>query len=447
MKKLIESSLNFANIFLSKFDQLSSYWNADWKADSENFVRYSDKIVAETFLYLFLLERNGHLDDQKKKTIINSIEKDARSERNASIIMRYPQFSCLFGLSHVILNKINRHDEDFDFFFKKTILLESAMEKVPFRSMDENWVKYIYTGEKKYLLESFEFYNKSILKKNTHPIYMQRESFYALTHCIMYLTDFGNNEFPFHTDVVSISNNIEDAIKLHLHENDFDLLSELILSYLYINGDLSEICIIGVYLIVNSWRKIGFLPSRSFCIATFNKLEGNEKEAYYFLNTYHTLFVSGILLSESIKLNLSKLAIDSTTVEMNIVNNEYRFLSIKKEYLSFYFKDVKCEWIAFLQNSNISELNKIEFIMDIFLFASIRKYDIDVSISLLEAVVLNNFSVTNIIRNACFYLKLQKIKNGTYGAFFSSKRKDDKEIKANFAIKADLVLKQIENLL
>lgn len=444
-KNLIVSSLTFASDYLSDFDNLCQFWN-----DNESdFIRGSDKITTETLLLLYILERNGHLEgsNDTKIKIIQSLIPEARSVRNASLIMRFPQLSLSLGIAHITLNKLGYEDVDFDYIIKNSlsVSLSKSGEKLAFRNMDADWIRYLYSDDEIHMRSMTEHHESSILNRNTHPIFMQREDFYALTHCIMYLTDFGKKDFPFCNDVHHISKNIEDSIKWHLHEKDFDLLSELILCYIYLNGDINPIVAVALNFVISSWNKIGFLPSRSFSVKKYNSLEGLQKKAYSFANIYHTLFVGTMLASECLLRNIN-IEYKKSTYEYTPDFSE-QYSSLRRAYVDYFFKESEaCDWIVFLDQANISDEIRVSSIFDVFLQTCTKEYELDMVINLIEYSLSNKIEKTDVVSNSILYMKLQEMNGGNYGAHFLLKENTTDNTCIHFKKRVNCILEQYNDL-
>ena len=441
---LVDTGLKFMLLHLKNLTDYTPYLNDDESSP----IRGLDKIITETALLLVLLNRDGYFSQNTaiKDQLISLLQPIARSERNAALILRFPQLAGSLGISHIALNKLDSKDPDFDFIVKRALQHPSLYcgERLPFRDMDLSWVSYIYFGGDSRLDETMDFYNSSILGKTLQPIYMQRADYYALTHCVMYLTDFGQKPLNSDIDATPILVCIREALLWNLHEKDFDLIAELLLTYLYLGGKHDNIFTLSLYFLKENWNTLGFLPSRSFDVAEYKSKIGIEKQSYGFSNIYHTLYVGMILLSYLDTQDLVITNEDNLVVTVHL--NPDPFEDNLNAELTDIYSNAVCtlpsnkDWIDFLEKKEISTSEKNGILIDIILFASIRNYDLDVIISILQLVSDYSRDVSGIVAQAVDFLQMQEISNSTFGAQFLLEENASLRTCTSFSQKAKQIL-------
>jgi len=119
---------------------------------------------------------------------------------------------------------------------------------------------------------------------------------YALTHAIMYVTDFGAKSLlPASLDINQIATMIDAGLACNIMSENLDLLGELLISAAILGQPWSPYSRFAWCLLTRTWDDLGFLPCPSFDTSTYSSITGEEASSYAFLHTYHTSYVGGIL--------------------------------------------------------------------------------------------------------------------------------------------------------
>jgi len=444
---LVNSGLMFAIKHLCEFNRYREYLNEN----DEDLVRGEDKIIAETALLVLLLSRNPTKNHEKAhllRRIISIVTTFACSERNKSLILRLPQLSASLGIPYIVLSRLGIKDAELDGIIANSLFSDTvnAIERVPFRDMDLRWIRYVYTEDTTYLEETENFLDNSILGGKATALHMQREDFYALTHCIMYLSDFGSKTIS-GLDVNSMEILITECIKVNLLEMDFDLIAELLLCLSYVSDDLTYASELSLQFSVSAWSKLGFLPSRSFDPETFKGLKGSEKAAYSFSTIYHTLYVSLLMIdklnenyglksfsvSDNFEDEIRKRAISvfidlssnkTRSKKSKCVNHSHCPYSLEQMAARFVLKNKgeerKIEWLKYMiENDTLDQIHQMKLLLDLSLISAIKRYDLDEIVDLIVfAKTLNLGSSSFTVRAAISFLLDQQLNTGFIGAHF-----------------------------
>jgi hypothetical protein len=294
--------LQFAATNLDGLDVYSRFWEEEQptpkKDEPAALVNQADKVIVEAALLALIASTVINKADPENAALDSLIEKVkvcARSERVQVLFLRFPHTAASLGIAHVILSRLGHGDERFDALVRAA--LESghaeAVERLPYRTMDLRWLLGIMNPATAPKFD--DLLPHSILTSCVHPIYASDLDVYAITHGIMYLTDFGRHELPYSLDPQRLGQMIDSCLAWHILSNNFDLLGELLLSAACIPNAWSPYTGLAWRLLASMWDELGFLPSCTFDSARYAELSGERASAYAFLHIYHTTFVAGLL--------------------------------------------------------------------------------------------------------------------------------------------------------
>ena len=294
--------LQFAATNLDGLDVYSRFWQeeqtAPKKDEPASLVNQADKVIVEAALLAFVASTVITKADPENAALDSLIEKVkvcARSERVQVLFLRFPHTAASLGIAHVILSRLGHGDERFDALVRTA--LESghadAVERLPYRTMDLRWLLGIMNPST--VPQFDDLLPHSILTSCVHPIYASDLDVYAITHGVMYLTDFGRHELPYSLHPQRLGQMIDSCLAWHILSNNFDLLGELLLSAACIPNAWSPYVGVAWCLLASMWDELGFLPSWTFDSARYAQLSGERASAYAFVHIYHTTFVAGLL--------------------------------------------------------------------------------------------------------------------------------------------------------
>jgi len=269
-----------------------------WKESIGPHITLADKTIIETSLLLLLAKRITYLPCKIESSLNDLGEKLLpliRNEHNESLLMRIPQTAAIFGIGHIALCSLGLTDCDFDVLIKRSFENGEVYntERVPYRILDVFWLNNLIFPNA--TMKFDRVLPNTILMNKPHPIYMTTTDIYALTHSVMYVTDFGTKPLPPSIDIIQLSSLIDSAIAYHLLSDNLDILGELIMTVAMMDIPWSPYVKTAWILFTKIWDKLGFLPCPTFDASAFKLLTGEEASSYAFKHLYHTTYVGGIL--------------------------------------------------------------------------------------------------------------------------------------------------------
>ncbi|HEY6140112.1 MAG TPA: hypothetical protein VI670_20360 [Thermoanaerobaculia bacterium] len=259
-----------------------------WRERIGESLILADKVPVEAALLLLLAARVGAGGGEELAEMLDPL---IRSDRNRMLMARLPRTVAFFGMGHLALTCAGRPDAEFDEVVRAAFRdgLADAWEKPPNRQMELQWLRAQLFDERVSMSEAIR---ASILSSNAHPILMSSRDAYAVTHAIMYASDFGRDASAIPDGAAAL---VDACIAEQLLEEDFDLLAELLLCASALGRPWSRHARCAWAILDGVWSEYGFLPTRSAASQDFASLDERERTSYVFRHTYHTTLMGGDL--------------------------------------------------------------------------------------------------------------------------------------------------------
>lgn len=264
-----------------------------WKVDLGQVSGF-EKMMMEAGLFAHIVGRTRYCEEAVW-ALARTIREKYDSSSAVSCILRHPRLGASLGTLLLVLERFGlatQQERAAVHCALQSPYLECS-EHVPFRLLDRRWVRGFADNAVGPLAEALHL---STACRKTHPVYMSRDDGYAITHSVMYATDFGACAVPTVLSSASLWDTIDASIAWCLAAADFDLLTELLLSQLLLRRRLSAYGAIAWRRCRQTWDSLGFLPSPSLSAVSFRSLkDAAEQRQYAFHNMYHTVLVGGLL--------------------------------------------------------------------------------------------------------------------------------------------------------
>jgi len=188
-------------------------------------------------------------------------------------------------------------DEEFHHFV--TEALESgqadATERIPYRIMELSWLRSLLQHDSVYQSKCTDILQYTILATRAHPLYMFPQDSYAITHELMYLTNFGASAPPPSLDIGRIADMLNTNLAWHALSENLDILGELLIGATTLRLPWSPYVKLAWWLLSSAWDEVGVLPGPKFDRSAYDRLTGSARDDHVFVHSYHTMFVGGIL--------------------------------------------------------------------------------------------------------------------------------------------------------
>lgn len=289
----LAAQLAFAANQVRRLDRNTGYWPDSGHAT----IRLRDKVATEAALLLLLARRAEAIRPELapfNDALMPLLVREIRSERLRGLIVRQPHVAATLGAGSVFLSAAGHPDPAYD------ALIESALdegfggcvERVPYRQLDQLWTRNLLAARPRPLDAVL---TGSILHSRAHPFFMTESDAYAVTHAILYATDFGRTAPPPSLDRMNLVEMVSAGLAWTLVSEDFDLLIEYLMCAACLGESGSPAARLGWHVVGRVWNHLAFLPGPTFDPERYRSLSGEAADAYACEQMYHTNFVAGML--------------------------------------------------------------------------------------------------------------------------------------------------------
>lgn len=285
----LRECMEFAHRTVTAADPRHPLWDV-----SLGDVTGHDKLLLEVGLFALICDRGGWCSDEAR-ALACAVRAKSDTGKLAEILRRQPVQLTTLGTILIVLDCFGLTDEAeraaLDVALTSPFL--EAGERVPFRLLDRRWV--LHQAGHGAVVDRPALLTSAACRV-MHPIYMSREDAYAITHSVMYATDFGAAPLPAELAALELAQAVDACLAWTLAADDYDLVAELLLTQLLLEGRFSEYGAIAWGECVAQWDALGFLPSPSLSPGAFSALRGDQERAQYaHHHMYHTVLVAGLL--------------------------------------------------------------------------------------------------------------------------------------------------------
>jgi len=161
-------------------------------------------------------------------------------------------------------------------------------ERVPYRLLDQAWIRSIVHGRQDFLLCSHGLLSCSSFENVAGGLFMGTSDLYAVTHTPMYVTDFGR------LGRTSVEPGWLGSLGLsRLLINDLDLAGEFALADVLTQEKPGVGTLTITAALSTIFDQLGFIPAPTFREEGHRQAEAPDD--YLFFHTYHSTFVYGLL--------------------------------------------------------------------------------------------------------------------------------------------------------
>jgi hypothetical protein len=289
----LATQLSFATNQVRRLDQNAGFW-----PDSGHpTIRLRDKVATEAAMLLLLARRAEAACPELKPfndALAAPLIREIRSDRLHQLLVRQPHVAATLGAGSVFLTAAGHPDPAYDTLIEATLDdgFGNCVERVPYRQLDQLWTRNLLAATPR---APDAVLAGSILHSRAHPFFMTESDAYAVTHAILYATDFGRTALPPSLDAGRVSDMIATGIAWTLGAEDFDLLIEYLMCAACLGESGRPAARFGWHVVDRVWNQLAFLPGPTFDPERYRALSGEAADAYACEQMYHTNFVAGML--------------------------------------------------------------------------------------------------------------------------------------------------------
>ena len=262
-----------------------------------------EKPIAETAMLLYAASGARRLPDIAGRVdeIARLLVPHARSQRTLLNIALHPALALGFAVPHILLTKLGYGDAGFDDFLRFCLdsQARNGHERPPFASLEQRWIASVWTGASRGREWQADLLN-SVLNRPLDILGGLRIDAYALTHLMMYCTDFGFRA-PFLPRARSaILSEARSLLAKCLDEEDYDLAGEVLMAWPLTGARWCASTTFGFRILARVEDQAGVLPGGTTRPDRLSRLQGEQRTRYAFGTAYHTAYVMGLICATSL---------------------------------------------------------------------------------------------------------------------------------------------------
>lgn len=278
---------------------LPSAWNQLDEAAPSIFLNRA-KFVCETSLLLHLA---SHVPDPPAELsdridqIADLLTPFARDHDTVMWMRLRPAMAAELGVAHLCLTALGRPDPDFHAEYCASLTQTSVgpSERVAWKDLEAGWHRSL--GAPLPELDLAAATSRTAYNQGQDVICASREAAYAVTHGLIYASNFGADRPVLARPEADLMADLEAMTARCLDEDDFDLGAEVLLSWPFLGAAWSPTATFALQVLAEVTDSFGILPSMTLQSDACADLDPAEQSAYYFRESYHTVYVWGLLMA------------------------------------------------------------------------------------------------------------------------------------------------------
>lgn len=337
-----------------------------------------DKPIAEAAMLLYAASGVRHHSEVAARIddLARYLAPLARSKRIMLSMSLHPSVCVEFAVPHILLTKLGLKQEQFDHFLRVCLNSQASRghERPPFASLEKRWIIALWSGVEPGPDWDIDL-KHSVLNWPIDILGGLKEDAYALTHLVIYCTDFGFHvkHLPRPRSVVLAE--ARSFLAKCLDEEDYDLAAEILMIWPQLGAPWCAASAFGFRVLASVEDQVGVLPSVRTKTDRLNKLEGDDKTRYAFATAYHTALVMGLLCAVSLHKGKTPLAqLTGSTVEKRFIDQLLSFIDVDQGHWQPIFTALP----------EPERLTLAPLLLDIALAQKFRRRDYDAANQLLQ---------------------------------------------------------------
>ena len=262
-------------------------------------VSLTEKVVAETALLLLLSAplRSSSAVQPQYDTLVEMVSPLARSEILLAGICLDAGRAYEYATAHIILSHLGHGDTAVDELISASLSLgpQFGPERLPYRRLEQQWLERLWRLRDTTLAGEADLVAQSMIGRSLDVLAANRMDIYALTHAVMYGTDFGTRRIRMPRPRQAIAADADAALACSLDAGDWDLTAELLLTQPILGVAWSPAMTFAFSIVAAVHDDLGFLPGSAFDPVTYATLPSVERAELAIRTSYHTSYVMGFV--------------------------------------------------------------------------------------------------------------------------------------------------------
>src|SRR5919108_1200293 len=262
-----------------------------------------DKPIAEAAMLVYAASGINQPSVAERVTALaRTLAPLARSKRIMLSMVLHPSACVELAVPHILLSKLGFEDAVCDDLLGLCLKSQASQghERAPFASLERRWILALWNGVEPGRDWQIEL-EQSVLKWPIDLLGGLKEDAYALTHLLMYCSDFGLEVKGLPRPRVAVLADARSLLARCLDEEDYDLAAEVLMIWPQLGAPWCASSTFAFRVLMNVEDQVGVLPSVRTKIERLNELTGEERTRYAFATAYHTALVMGLLCALALR--------------------------------------------------------------------------------------------------------------------------------------------------
>jgi hypothetical protein len=175
----------------------------------------------------------------------------------------------------------------------------AGRERLPHRELEQAWLMGLAGNAPPDGVEGI--LPRTALGTGVDVLFGTRDDVYALTHTLLYATDFGGASPRLPRPAEQILADARSALAGALDDDDFDLAGELLLAWSLLDAEPEPAASFAFRVLAKVEDEVGFLPSLAIDGEGYASQPAEARREYVTATTYHTAFVMGLLCAVALR--------------------------------------------------------------------------------------------------------------------------------------------------
>jgi hypothetical protein len=261
----------------------------------------SAKILAETALLLYACARvvacDPELYDIYEK-LRHCVSQRAFTSHTQAMVVMDPARALDHAYAYVCLRATGLREPVMETLIESAVNARGArgVERTPYRHLEQIWLKQLCSGFSISLQQQQDVTAaQSVLAHPLDALSATRDDIYALTHALMYVSDFAHRSVVLPREADDLEADLEACLARALDEEDYDLGGEVLLGWFLLKRALPASAEFALRVFKRVEDEVGFLPAPITRANTYATLADEERNSYALATVYHTAYVMGLI--------------------------------------------------------------------------------------------------------------------------------------------------------
>ena len=236
----------------------------------------------------------GEADQARIAVLAWRVSRIARTRAARSAVAARPSRAASYVLAHGCLHQLGCRDDDFDTLARAALTATAAhaADGVQ-RPLDVAWIRHLLLGDDELAEPTLEL---SPIGAGVDLVGASVADAFAFGQALSHATDFGRRPLPDSVDTAWLSGLTDALVLKALHEDDLDLLGQLLMAPALLRRDWSPVQWFGWRVLCDTWGRYGFVPGPELP-PSLDGEDAAETVRRVLGTVYHTTLVGGLAVA------------------------------------------------------------------------------------------------------------------------------------------------------